>query len=737
MPIQLPPIKIGTSEGGQIEIPRAGVYLANVSPGKVGVHFTRSLVDLADFDREQGLGLWRGNLWGESGANISKERNQLVNRFLDLPDGEWLLFVDSDMVFPKETIVRLLASAEVTGAKIVGGLCVLVGALGPIPTLFQFRSEDAITAVQYDYPDDAQLQVAATGAACLMVHREVFEAYRTKQSDDKAWLTERRQAPDPTLREMFDRDLVHEPSEEFGWFQERVRLKYIEGAEGLDVNEHWIGEDIDFCLRMGALGYPIFVDCTLEIGHAKHGRVWTASDIRDGTGRPKPAVVAVIPTTGTRNVDNVPYVDLLVEQLVDQGDVAEIVIVDNKPQEMASEWLVGFAEGRGEGLVTFKNGAGMGIHQMWNLGIDHALDKHGPRTHIALLNDDLEVGPEFLKRLSHTLTDRRDLTAVCGNYDGRQTLEAVVETVDICANRYDGTGGFAGFAFMVRGEWFSSGYRFPEECMWWFGDNDLIASIVRADTHRGYDDRPCRAGIVTSAAVTHLDGGGKSAGDVMWSAFKEQTDRDHAAFVAKWSKIAEADAGMERIRAGDLGPIYEHLCTQPSDINEHLSTMHDLAVKLDAQNIIELGVRTGVSSVAWLAALHQTGGHLWSVDVDPAPPMVAGHKRCTFIQGDDLDPAVLGQLPELVDLVFIDTLHTFDQTVKELGAYVSRVKTGGCVVLHDIAVETFDHHVGDLAGQPPFPVRKAVEEFVAERDVKVDWYEHNNGLAVITVLEGL
>lgn len=721
MPTQPPPITIGTSEGGQIEIPRAGVYVANVSPGKVGVHFTRSLVDLADFDRTQGLGLWRGNLWGESGANISKERNQLVSRFLDLEDGEWLLLLDSDMVFPKETILRLLASAEVTGAKIVGGLCVLIGALGPIPTLFQFRSEDAITAVQYDYPDDAQLQVAATGAACLMVHRDVFEAYRVKQKMDKAWLTERRQAPDPTLREMFDRDLVHEPSEEFGWFQERVRLKYIEGAEGLDVNEHWIGEDIDFCLRMGALGYPIFVDCSLEIGHAKNGRVWTASDIRDGTGRPKAAIAAVIPVK-----DRLRYTTSLVRQLREQG-CDEIVIIDNGSGKTTKNWL------SSQDDLTVLDMPDVGIHAMWNAGIDHALDKHGPRTHIAILNNDLELGPEFLKRLSHALDDRRDLTAVCGNYDGRRTLEAVVETTDICANRYDGTGGFAGFAFMVRGEWFSSGYRFPEECMWWFGDNDLIASIVRADTHRGYDDRPCRAGIVTAAAVTHLDGGGKSAGDPLWSKFKEQTDRDQEAFVAKWSKIASADAAMERIKAGDLTPLYEHLCTQPSDINEHLATMHDLAVKLDAQHIIELGVRTGVSSVAWLAALHQTGGHLWSVDIDPAPPMVSGHKQCTFIQGDDLDPEVLDQVPDQVDIVFIDTIHTYEQTKQELFEYVEYVKLGGCIVLHDIAVERFDHHIGDLACQPLFPVRKAVEEFAAERDLKVDWYEHNNGLAVVWI----
>lgn len=714
------PIPVGTADGGTIDVPRAGVYIGNVSDGKHSTHFTRSLAGVVRFDELNQLGLLKGVLYQESGANISKGRNELVQRFLSQDDGEWLLMLDSDMVFPPEVILRLLATSVVTGSHIVGGLCVFVGALGPIPTLYQYRASDAITGVQFDYPDGAQLQVAATGAACLMVHRSVFEAHQTKQRLDRDWLLDLRCTDNPTLLELIDRDMVREPSVDFSWFQERVRIKRVETADGVKVSEHWMGEDIDFCLRMGDLGASIYVDCTLEIGHVKAGRIWYPRDIRDGIGVPRPPIVAVIPVKDKLNLTSD-----LVHQIREQGDCTEILVCDNGSGTETKNWLTSQDD------LTVLDMPDAGIHDMWNAGIDRALEHHGARTHVAFLNNDLKLGPAFLRTLSQALTDHRDLTAVCGNYDGRLADVPVVETTDICANRYDGTGGFAGFAFMVRGEWFGTGYRFPTECKWWYGDNDLMMTIARADIHRGYDDRPSKAGIVLAAKVEHLDGGGGSAGDVLWSRFRDQTDRDGEAFRAKWTKIMDADQAADRIKAGDFTPLYEHLCSQPSDINEHLPTLHDLAVKLGAKTIIELGVRTGVSSVAWLTALQQTGGHLWCVDVAPAPPMVTSHQQCTFVSGEDLSADVLDQLPEQADIVFVDTDHRYDLTKAEIETYSARVRPGGCMVFHDVAVETFEHHPPGT--EPPFPVRKAIDEW-AERDgLQVDRYENNNGLAVVSV----
>lgn len=181
--------------------------------------------------------------------------------------------------------------------------------------------------------------------------------------------------------------------------------------------------------------------------------------------------------------------------------------------------------------------------------------------------------------------------------------------------------------------------------------------------------------------------------------------------------------------------LYERLCRQSSDIYEHLPTMHALALSINAQTIIELGVRTGVSSAAWLSALERTGGHLWSVDVALAPRFVSGHRQCTFLQGDDLAPVVTDQLPLDVDIVFIDTDHRYELTVDEIAVYAPRVKSGGFMVFHDTAVEVFPHHP---PGQPPFPVRKAVQGWLeSDPGWRAEWRENCNGLAVVQRIHSL
>ena len=60
--------------------------------------------------------------------------------------------------------------------------------------------------------------------------------------------------------------------------------------------------------------------------------------------------------------------------------------------------------------------------------------------------------------------------------------------------------------------------------------------------------------------------------------------------------------------------------TQWSDVYDHLGTFVGTAKELHAQKVIELGVRYGVSTIAWITAMHLTGGHLWAVD--GAPPVI-------------------------------------------------------------------------------------------------------------------
>lgn len=172
---------------------------------------------------------------------------------------------------------------------------------------------------------------------------------------------------------------------------------------------------------------------------------------------------------------------------------------------------------------------------------------------------------------------------------------------------------------------------------------------------------------------------------------------------------------------------FEALCAEPSDIVEHLPTFVGVADHLRATHVIELGTRTGVSTIAWLYAMERTGGHLTSVDIDPRPD-IGEFGHWTFHQSDDLDPALLNQL-EPADIVFIDTSHTYEQTRAELGVYQHLVRRGGIMLLHDTELE----HPEDAPTYPAFPVRKAVNDFVATEGYR--WINEPKcfGLATIKV----
>lgn len=174
-----------------------------------------------------------------------------------------------------------------------------------------------------------------------------------------------------------------------------------------------------------------------------------------------------------------------------------------------------------------------------------------------------------------------------------------------------------------------------------------------------------------------------------------------------------------------LAERYADACATPSDIYLHLPRLVDLVTSSNAQHVIELGTRTGVSTIAWLYALERTGGRLTSVDLDPAPP-IGRYPHWRFIQGDDTSADVLRQLTP-ADVVFIDTSHHYEHTALELATYRWLVRPGGCLVLHDTELR----HPEGAPLAPAFPVRRAVEEFCRAEHLQWTNYPECFGLGVI------
>lgn len=172
-----------------------------------------------------------------------------------------------------------------------------------------------------------------------------------------------------------------------------------------------------------------------------------------------------------------------------------------------------------------------------------------------------------------------------------------------------------------------------------------------------------------------------------------------------------------------LAERYAELCATPSDIYLHLPRFVALVEALGAKHVIELGSRSGVSTVAWLYALEGSEGLLTSVDLDPAPE-IGSWSHWQHILGNDQDPDLIAGL-EPADIVFVDTSHHYAETVRELNLYRWLIKPGGVMCGHDS--ELMWPEGADLR-DGPYPVKRAVKEFASENGYPTMFYEDNNGL---------
>jgi hypothetical protein len=190
---------------------------------------------------------------------------------------------------------------------------------------------------------------------------------------------------------------------------------------------------------------------------------------------------------------------------------------------------------------------------------------------------------------------------------------------------------------------------------------------------------------------------------------------------------------MEKI----LQKYYEHK-NNPSDINEHLETLYNLG--RECSHITEMGVRW-VSST-W-PLIYSNPKKMISYDIVTAPNINEVLELCneysinySFEQRDVLQIVI-----EPTELLFIDTLHTYNQLRKELEIHSNKVSK--YIVLHDtehfgrVDEEIYGHANGSI--KTMYTIRQglmtAIEDFLLS-DIGRNWkiekiYENNNGLTIL------
>jgi hypothetical protein len=162
----------------------------------------------------------------------------------------------------------------------------------------------------------------------------------------------------------------------------------------------------------------------------------------------------------------------------------------------------------------------------------------------------------------------------------------------------------------------------------------------------------------------------------------------------------------------------------PSDINEHLPLLSLLAAQ--CQQVTEFGVRTGCSTLAFLHGLRMKRATLRSYDINDQFDVfktMRPHTKTDWVFSI-CSTLAISQI-EPTDLLFVDTLHRYDQVRQELALHGDAVRRW--IVFHD--TETFGT-VGDDGGEG---INRAIDEWlVVEPQWRVVYRTHrNNGLTVI------
>lgn len=136
---------------------------------------------------------------------------------------------------------------------------------------------------------------------------------------------------------------------------------------------------------------------------------------------------------------------------------------------------------------------------------------------------------------------------------------------------------------------------------------------------------------------------------------------------------------------------YQHLLHQVKyghqDSDRHVLTCYSIAMQIHAKKILELGVRTGNTTLPFLCAAMELGGMVHSVDLDPTTFQCPSEFRAywKFYQSDaiawlDNRAREGGQY----DLIYIDDWHSYPHVKRELELIEPMISPSTVILLHDL-----------------------------------------------------
>lgn len=189
----------------------AKVLIAMPTPN-TGLMYTKTFVSLVNLAKPP-----KFDFYFSRGGYIDSQRNSAVAHMLSDAETTHIFFVDSDMVIPKDALIKLFKEDK----DIISGLYFH---RNPPHEPHLYKIENNQLKSLQDYPKDDLVECDAVGAGCLLIKKEVFEKLKS-------------------------------------------HAKLVDSQHQFFVTTPTVGEDIFFCELAKKQGLQIFCNTSVKCGH--------------------------------------------------------------------------------------------------------------------------------------------------------------------------------------------------------------------------------------------------------------------------------------------------------------------------------------------------------------------------------------------------------------------------------------------------------------------------------------
>lgn len=239
-----------------------------------------------------------GGMLTEQVSNVDINRNKIVEVFLKHTNADYLFWIDADNVPPVDALVRLLGvQKELVSGLYYGGKIGLSKSADIRPVAYLRREDGAYHSLDqvYQWERGEIVPVDAAGMGCFLTHRSVYEKIEQEFEVVQAMNGWKFTVLKDSIRgELSDEPKIHPYAYEVrkDAFYLPVRKPTLTHSEFPHFQCQFTRtEDFVFCENAKAVGYQIWLDTGVEVGHVKNvtldGAVYRENKNLVADGRPQ------------------------------------------------------------------------------------------------------------------------------------------------------------------------------------------------------------------------------------------------------------------------------------------------------------------------------------------------------------------------------------------------------------------------------------------------------------------